>query len=201
MRAHLDGPATRRTGNGEPAVRGRAARLVRGRVLAALLALLVPVLVLANIGLPFSAAGIKEISGGVGILDLEPRDSAEGVRQALDAYGEEGRERYLLLLATLDVLLPLLFALTCALVLAMTLGRAARWLWAVPAAGMVADYAENVVLVILLTGHPSPGPAGLMPALTAVKSAAVMTDLLLVGVGLVYAAVRRIARSRSRAAR
>ncbi|GAA3135003.1 hypothetical protein GCM10017600_71220 [Streptosporangium carneum] len=168
---------------------------------AALVALFVPVIVLANVGLPFSAAGIKEVSGGVGILDLEPAATAEGVGRALAAYGQEGRERYLVLLASLDVLLPLLLALTCAALLGVTLGRvrALRWTPLTPLVGLAADYAENGVLAVLLTGYPSvpAGPAGLLSTLTAVKTTAIAVELALVGAGLLYAALTRPARRRA----
>ncbi|GII02962.1 hypothetical protein [Planobispora takensis] len=167
-----------------------AARLVRPRTFLILLALLAPVLLLANVGLPFSAAGIKEVSGGVGILDLEPRESAEGVYRALAAYGEEGRERYLVLLATLDLLIPPLLALTCALAAALGVGRVRWWIWVVPVAALVADYAENAVLVILLTRHPAPGPAAWLPALTTVKTTTAVAEVVLAVAGLVYTAVR-----------
>ncbi|GIH91222.1 hypothetical protein ACFFMN_09500 [Planobispora siamensis] len=172
-----------------------AARFVRPLTFVILLALLAPVVLLANVGLPFSAAGVKEVSGGVGILDLEPRESAEGVYRALAAYGEEGRERYLTLLATLDLLFPPLLALTCALAAALGAGRVRWWIWPVPVAALVADYTENVVLVILLTRYPGPGPAAWLPALTTVKTAAAVAEVVLAVAGLVYAAVRVSGRS------
>jgi len=95
---------------------------------------------------------MKQMAGGLSILDLRPGYSGEDVYRLFDALGEIGRSAYLHQLWTFDLFLPLLFALFLSAAIERGELRRLRW---IPALAAVSDYAENVAITTLLLTYPS----------------------------------------------
>ena len=104
--------------------------------------------------------GFKHITHGVGILDMEWHYDANAAYRMLTAQGEAGRARYLQMLWTVDVALPMLVSLWLAITLALALrrlgtsGRGRARLMLIPLAAGLSDYVENSAISILLAQYP-----------------------------------------------
>ena len=102
--------------------------------------------------------GFRQLTHGVGILDMEAHYDADGAYRLLAAQGEAGRAHYLKSLWTLDVAIPLLVSLWLATGIALaqrdraTLWRA--WLTLLPVAAGLSDLLENTGISILLMRYP-----------------------------------------------
>ena len=140
-----------------------------------------------------------EAIAGMAPFDMRPGGySLIEAETLIAALGEEGRRVYLTIQIPLDMIYPGLLGLTLFIALtrvAAGLGgaagralRALRWL-AILAA--LADYAENLMIVMMLTGGDEPAAALVASASTASMAKAGLTTLaasaLLVGVALVGA--------------
>ena len=73
---------------------------------------------------PRTVARIEALSGGVSPLDLQFSYSPEKAYHMIDAYGEEGREFYMLIDITADLIYPLSTSLLFALLLTFIVNRA-----------------------------------------------------------------------------
>lgn len=104
--------------------------------------------------------GFKHITNGIGILDMEWHYTADVAYRILAAQGEIGRARYLQMLWTVDLGLPLLVSLWLAITVALALrrlgtsGRLATGLTLLPLAAGLSDYVENSGISILLASYP-----------------------------------------------
>ncbi len=109
--------------------------------------------------LPLSNPELKRVGSGEGLLDLRLYYSAQEAFRTIESYGAEGRALYLRFLAADFVFVPI-YGLAFALLftrLAITLwGRASSRLRVnlLPLGIALADFAENICLLLLLTGYP-----------------------------------------------
>src|SRR5688500_4743139 len=125
-----------------------------------LLALAVFVVINAGI-LPVAGARIETLSGGIGPLDLRVAYTPAEAYAALAAYGDEGRQLYLLIELTVDLIYPLAYAVVFSLTIVFclrqvlpanhTLQRAALLPWV----AMLADYVENAGISWMLLNYPN----------------------------------------------
>jgi len=102
--------------------------------------------------------GFKQLTHGVGILDMEVHYDADGAYRLLAAQGETGRAYYLKSLWSLDIAIPLLVSLWLATGIALLQRRRAAapraWLTLLPIAAGLSDLLENIGISILLARYP-----------------------------------------------
>lgn len=119
-----------------------------------------------GLDLPLTARRLRALAGGAPVLDLRPGFGPDEANVLLGRLGAAGRQSYLTMLWTVDLLLPALFGV--ALWSALGAGALARFRWlALAAAGV--DYLENVALSTLILAFPEEHPmlatlAGLVTA-------------------------------------
>ena len=134
---------------------GLLARLSTGKgVLILLIILIIAIRTLATLNL----ARFQEMMGGVGILDAEITYTVEHAYQMLSDMGQKGREAYLRMLLTWDVVHPLsLCAFSVCAILFFFKKRSVllKLLALVPILALGLDYAENVLIVSLLLQYPA----------------------------------------------
>jgi len=146
---------------------------------------------------PLSVPAMKRLAGGLPILDMRPWYSGHAAYQLFDALGATGRSAYLHLLWSVDLCLPLLFALF----LSGAIKRGwFRWLGWVPVLAAASDYAENVAITVLLMQYPTrlPTVALLSSGLTSLKHAGYLTSVLLTITGFLVQNWKRINSSGAR---
>jgi hypothetical protein len=100
---------------------------------------------------PLSVPYMTQLSGGAPILDMRPGYTPAAAYELFDALAQAGREAYLTLLWTVDLILPMLFGLFLSAV--MRRGRFRAWSW-LPLLGAAFDYAENLLITLLLLRYP-----------------------------------------------
>lgn len=156
--------------------------------------------------LPVAGEMLAAHSGGVPPLDLQFGYSAAGAQAALAAYGPAGRELYLWIELTADVIYPIVYSLFFSLTISYCLQRVLSprhpalrlaWLGIITA---LADLAENAAIVILLLLYPQP-----LPAVAALAGLLTSTKWLLAGltiavllISLAAVLVTRLARTNPR---
>ena len=101
---------------------------------------------------PLSVPRMMELSGGLPILDMRLWYSSQSAYQLLDVLGGVGRTSYLELLWSVDLVLPCLFAIF--LSVAIKRGALQRLSW-IPLVAAGFDYAENVMITVLLLSYPA----------------------------------------------
>jgi hypothetical protein len=110
--------------------------------------------------LPFSNPTIRELSGGLTILDLRPSFTPDDAYQLFKALGEEGRRAYLALHLVPDTIFPIGYALAFAFISAwflvrlLPLDHALQWLSLIPLISGLADLIENLSLIICNLAFP-----------------------------------------------
>jgi hypothetical protein len=135
---------------------------------------------------PLSVPYMKELAGGMPLLDMRPGYTPADAYHLFDVLGQTGRHAYFRLLWTIDLLLPALFGtFLCA---AMQRGRFRAWR-SIPLVAAVCDYAENMTITILLLRYPMQAPA-----LALLASVFTVTKLVLYASGLLLAVVGFLAR-------
>jgi len=141
---------------------------------------------------PFGLSRMGPYTGGdVNILDMEMYYTAEQAYQRFAMFGQQGRAAYLMIL-TGDLIYPVL--LGCFLSIAITLlfrrvtPATGNWhmLNLLPAANMLADYLENIMLLTLLVNYPTQlnGIATVAGFATLVKNFFGLLSFLALGIGL-----------------
>lgn len=100
-------------------------------------------------------------SQGMKLLDMMPMGySHDYVNELLTALGESGRHTYLTSQIPVDMIYPLLFALTYCLLLAYFLKKINKlkspftYLCLIPVIAGIADYLENIGIITLLNSYP-----------------------------------------------
>jgi hypothetical protein len=127
---------------------------------------------------PLSVPRMRALTGGHVYLDFGFANAAQAYR-LLDAFGEAGRRAQLLLLPTVDVVLPLAASLFQVVAIAYAVraafGAASRYrgLALVGGLSLVFDYLENLAIAGLVLTYPDRhlGLAALTHALTSMKMA------------------------------
>lgn len=149
--------------------------------------------------MPLASKRMQEAVGGdveVPPLDLEiPTYSVEFAHQQVEAYGESGRAVYRIIELTADVIYPIIYGLAFGLLIAYFWSRIAprlRWLPLLAVAAVLFDYAENAMIVTLLSSYPEQSDmvARLAGIFSFGKWILVFTITALVLVGLVIWLVR-----------
>ncbi len=168
-------------------------------MLAALALVFFPLILSVNLlDMPISLPRMKALTGGHTILDMVPFYTAEKAYQMLTAYGPAGRQHYLRILFTVDIVLPILAAsfLAVAITLVFPAGHPLRKLNVAPLLALAADYVENAAALALLLNYPNrlDGVASVAGAFTLAKHGLYWGSALLVLYGLVVAALRRRSR-------
>ena len=142
----------------------------------------------------FSEATIKA-DHGIGTLDLQFASSADHARATLDQLGSTGRSAYDVF-QIVDVLFPLSYALALSgLIWSLWRGvhrRFVVYLAAIPIAGAVLDYLENILVRVALHSYPATSSTELSVSVvvTTVKLVFSYASQLLVVLGLVAGLVR-----------
>jgi hypothetical protein len=142
---------------------------------------------------------IATLSSGVGALDLLIVYSPDKAYDMIAAYGQSGRRYYATIALTLDIMFPLLVAVTFGLILASLFHRAfsregvLQRAVVVPVAGMLADLLENISIATMLLSYPKMlrAVALLASAFSTVKWTAVAAESVLVIIGLAALLMRR----------
>ena len=105
---------------------------------------------------PLSVSYMKELAAGAPLLDMRPGYTPDDVYHLFDTLGQSGRGAYLRLLWTIDLLLPALSGLFLSSAVRRGALRAFR---SIPLLAALCDYAENIVVTILLLRYPMHEPA------------------------------------------
>jgi hypothetical protein len=105
---------------------------------------------------PLSVPWMKSLAAGATILDMRPGYSESAAYALFDALGETGRRAYLLLLWTVDLILPTLFGLFLSVAIRRGAFRRLRW---IPFVASACDYGENIAITVLLLHYPAHLPA------------------------------------------
>ena len=115
-------------------------------------------------GRPFGVEQLKDITGGVGLLDMELLYTPDQAYAHFAAMGEAGRAFDLMHIVPLDFVFPFLYTLfntvTITWLLHKWLPAQNRWhrLNVVPLVGGIADYLENLGIIAMLIAWPSQLP-------------------------------------------
>ncbi len=109
--------------------------------------------------LQWSVAVLTTFTDSAYLLDLQFSYSVSQTYHLLKMYGSEGREWYTLILLTIDTLIPLLYACILSLSIILIYKRhvkeqVTRMLFLVPLIALLADYAENMCIVLILMNYP-----------------------------------------------
>jgi nucleoside-diphosphate-sugar epimerase len=140
---------------------------------------------------PFSLPGMRRLAGGLSILDMRPWYSGHAAYQLFDALGATGRSTYLHFLWSVDLCMPLLFALFLSVAIKRGAFRRLGW---VPLLAAASDYAENVAITVLLLHYPDrlPTVVALSSALTSLKHAGYLSSVFIVIAGFLVQNWKRI---------
>lgn len=153
-------------------------------------------------GRPFGVAALKDITGGVGLLDMKTYYTPDQAYQHLEALGEAGRRFNIRLSISLDYVFPLVYSLLwfslIALILRAWLGKENPWrrLSLLALAGGLFDWLENTALLGLLFNYPQrlDRLAAAASLFTGAKWALNLLGLVLILTGLIGLGCRRIRR-------
>jgi hypothetical protein len=113
---------------------------------------------------PFGAEQLLDITGGVGLLDMELLYTPEQAYTHLAAMGEAGRAFDLTHIVPLDFIFPFMYTLFFAVTITWLLHR---WLPAqsgwhrlnvIPLIGGIADYMENLGIITMIAAWPAQLP-------------------------------------------
>jgi hypothetical protein len=170
------------------------ARRVRWWVALAGLALFAAFIVLV---LPAQAAAGTFYTSLAPAPDTQRWYAAEDLYTAAEAWGEAGRAAYVRARVTFDVVWPLAYGIFLVTGLTWAWARAtapgSRWrrIALLPVLVVLLDYAENVCTATVVARYPARTAllADLAPVFTAAKWFTLSASFLLLGVGLVAAAV------------
>jgi hypothetical protein len=143
--------------------------------------------------LPGQAANAGADGSDVGSPDLSFYYTAQDLYRMAEAYGEQGRQDYVRVRFTFDLIWPLVYTVFLATGTSWVYRRAfaAEALWQraniVPVLGALLDFLENVSTSVVMIRYPSPTAIVdmLAPVLTMVKWVLVSTSFVLLVVGVV----------------
>lgn len=158
----------------------------------ALVALVVFVLFTALV-LPRQAASAEESAAEAGTPDLSFYYSPGDLYRMAEAYGEDGREAYIRVRFTFDLLWPVVYTFFLATAISWLYARgfseSSPWQRAnlAPVLGMILDYLENISTSLVMLRYPQPTPVvtWLAPIFTSLKWVFVGGSFLLLVVGIV----------------
>jgi len=140
-----------------------------------------------------------EFAGEMGVPDLRILYSPSTLQSMAEAYGESGRDSYLNLHWTLDLVFPLLYTLslitaTSWLLERLTLRSSKSWLLnLIPLIGFLGDIGENAFSSIVMARFPYPSNVAqaLSAIFTPIKWLGFIASILLLGtLGLIFLKTR-----------
>jgi hypothetical protein len=117
-------------------------------------------LLFTGIVLPWVNGELKSISNGITEADLPFSYSTEQIYTIFKSYGSQGREWNTLMQFTIYAVYPLVNAILISLLILKVYGRLAlkesfiKVLFLLPAVALLADYIENMSLVLMLVNYP-----------------------------------------------
>ena len=155
--------------------------------------------------LPGQSASVDTEIGNVGSPDLSFYYSADDLYRMAEAYGEMGREEYIRVRFTFDLVWPLVYTFFLATAISWVYARAfiegSKWQLAnmAPVLGMFFDYLENTATSFVMWRYPAYTPVidWLAGVFTIVKWVLVSGSFILLLVGAVIAIWEWIKRGRS----
>lgn len=144
-------------------------------------------------GKPYGVAKLKEHTNGVGILDLERSYSAEYAYKVFKLQGDVGRQFYKKLLISLDFIFPLTYMLFWATLITFVLRKwlphnhMLQKLSLIPLIAGLADYLENICILIMLHNYPKElyNIAATANVMTILKGALIAISFLVLAIGLI----------------
>ena len=155
-------------------------------------ALLLAVLVFVVIPPDSPVNQLSQYTHGTGILDAEFHYDANQAYRFLIAYQDYGRDLYLWRIALIDMVIPIIYSLFFATLIAFIYQRAfsatnpIQYLSLLPFVVAVADYTENIGIGIILRAYPTrlDGVATITGYITSAKSIlfTALPIILLIGV-------------------
>ena len=165
-------------------------RRATGRVILVLLGLF---LLFTLVIFPLLTSQLTQLSNGVSLIDNEFSYTPETAYQMLTSYGPQGRPLYMAITLTADLAYPLVYGLLLSLAMVYffrntfsedSIVQGAVY---IPLAALIADYLENICLVILLAAFPNwmEGLAQAANVFTGLKWGLLLTSILLAIAGLI----------------
>ena len=104
---------------------------------------------------------LMQYSKGLQILDMMPTGyNAQYIKALFESLGENGRKVYLFHQLPVDMFYPLLYGVSYCLIIAYLLKKLDKfnsayfYLCLLPLAAGLADYAENIVIIMMLNQYP-----------------------------------------------
>jgi hypothetical protein len=154
--------------------------------------------------LPPVITNFEVTSNGAGLVDILYAYTPEELYSHIASFDAQGRRLYTLHELTIDLLYPMISALLFSLAIAYLLRRTlpathpAQRLALVPLAAMLADYLENICIVLILASYPERlrGLALVANVFTVSKWAFACVELLLIVgclIGFLFQKVRKAA--------
>jgi hypothetical protein len=117
-------------------------------------------LLFTGILLPWANGELRSVSNGITEADLPFSYSTEQIYKIFKSYGSQGREWNTLMQFTIYAVYPLANAILISLLILVVYGRLAvkesfiKVLFMIPAVALLADYIENMSLVLMLVNYP-----------------------------------------------
>lgn len=111
-------------------------------------------------GNAFGVAKLKQLTGGIGIIDMEPGYTVDKAYNILESQGAEGRAYYLKRIIPMDFIFPLTYMLfyASALLYLQKLfhpqNTIVQYAVIVPLLAAVCDYSENLAIIRMLLNYP-----------------------------------------------
>lgn len=153
--------------------------------------------------LPWQASISASYTGAAPAPDTSRWYTAADLYAAAEAWGPEGRSKYVVARLSFDVVWPLVYGsflvTSLAWLGARTTRPGSRWrcLSLLPVMVVLLDYAENLCTAIVMARYPAPTPvlADLAGPFTAAKWALLLLSFLLLAIAVVAAVLTRVRRS------
>ena len=171
-----------------------------GRSILILFVTTVALAVLINAStLPFSARMITEQSGGLMLLDMHFSYTPNDAYKLLEALGKAGRQAYLTMHLTLDLVFPVVYSLLFSFSIAWFLKRLLppdhflQWIVLIPFIAGLADLIENVNITIMGLTYPTrlDGLVRLSSLMTTLKFGLMPLGVLCILICAILLAIRR----------
>jgi hypothetical protein len=162
-------------------------------------------LVFTAVVLPRQTADAARFSKGVGSPDLSLFYSPDELYRMAQTYGEEGRDYFIRVRWTLDVIWPVLYTVFLCTAISWLFKKAITtqsWLWRtnlVPLLAGILDLLENSANSIVMYRYPAQTPiaATLAPLFTLLKWISVSASFILLLIGLLLLALNWISNKTS----
>ncbi len=172
------------------------------------LALFVITQIIYGFMLLYTIPNVMNHANGMKLLDMQPTGyNAEYAKNLFDNLGAIGREAYLFRQIPVDMIYPLLFAVTYSLLLTFLFKKSfnpkskINGLSLIPIVGGLFDYLENVGIIIMLSIYPifSESLANITNVFSVLKSIFITLFFVLLVVGIVGLIVKKVIKLKNKA--